>query len=345
MPFGAGPWGNGGLGGGSSAELTIFDNESGASQQRVSPANYVESAQLLPAFSASDFQFVLGDDVPGRKWRAAVGDYVEVAQTADWAANILRGAVQVRPPPGPPAGVVWTFTFTVDGVTWDAFSFSPGDPERTRDTIGVRGAAIGPTPHTVAFRLTLSASPTTPTAMPAPHPNPQVVLSVANATNPAIPLPIVVTTTAPHGLADGDTVLNAGIAGNLVANGYFHVEVVDDLNFALTESHVAWAPDTRFPLNSVAASDGSFYRATSVSGTGTSGPLSGGGPFGSSTFVDNPGPNQIVWTFLATQASQGYTGGGTVTAPPNVAVTTSLDVLSEVELPGVYVIAAAEDDS
>src|SRR6185369_9033685 len=90
-------------------------------------------------FSTSAYAFVLGSDLPGRRWRAAVGDYVEVAQTADWVANVVRVEVHVRPPSGPAGGVSWQFDLLVDGVAWDTFTFAPGDPERTRAKVGVRG--------------------------------------------------------------------------------------------------------------------------------------------------------------------------------------------------------------
>ncbi len=221
MPAGAGPWGNGGFGGGSSAALTAFDCEAGDAQLRV-----------------AGLGFALGSARAGRRWRAAPGDYVEVVQTADWAAEVLRAVVYVRPPPGPAGGVAWAVEVRVDGVLVDRFTFSPGDPARTRVTVGARGAAFGPTPHAVSFRLTLYSAPLTPVSVPPPHPSPRVVLTVAGATNPAHPLPVVLSFAAPHGLAEGDSVLVAGVLGCTAANGYRRVTPVpgDPLRLSLDGS-------------------------------------------------------------------------------------------------------------
>lgn len=100
--------------------------------------------------------YVLGSDAPGQLRQFNVGDYVEVAQTADFSgAKILRLSVRLRGPllAPPTVGSAWVFLVLVDGgeklrVPLDA---------RTR-TLADQGIYVGnqaPGNHTLALRLAL----------------------------------------------------------------------------------------------------------------------------------------------------------------------------------------------
>lgn len=89
-------------------------------------------------------------------------------------------------------------------------------------------------------------------------------------------------------------------------------------------SGTTWAAATVYPVGSQVTpttANGFYYRATAISGTGTSG---GSQPVFPTTIgttvVDNSGPNQITWTCWGTLSGAGIaTLGGGATADSNVA--------------------------
>jgi hypothetical protein len=85
------------------------------------------------------------------------------------------------------------------------------------------------------------------------------VLTITNATNAA---PIVITTSAVHGLTTGDQVLNAGVLGNTAANGLFAVTVLTTTTFSLNGSTGTGAYTlfgTSAPLGTATLSTGGLY--------------------------------------------------------------------------------------
>lgn len=58
-------------------------------------------------------------------------------------------------------------------------------------------------------------------------------IAITNATNAS---PIQITTASPHGLTTNQSVPIAGVVGNVAANGFFTVTVIDALNFTLNGS-------------------------------------------------------------------------------------------------------------
>jgi len=367
MPsFGVGPWGNGGVGGATTAALTVFDYAAGTTQLAVpDPDGFVAPLNLRSIFSVGTAQFVLGSDLPGEMWRAAAGDYVEVAQLADWAANVLRVAVQVRPPVPLAPGVVWTVTFTVDGATWDSFTFAPGDPPRMRQSIAVRGASIGATPHNVAVRLTLTSSPTIAAAQPIPHPSvalpPMVVAAGSVGTDistftgsgvlhvAAVPggyptagsmylprLDAVVSFTGASGATVTGCTTQGGASGALAladaALGLHGTQVTLSVSGATN-------PPSPAPIVLTTTTPHGLLSGDAVAITGVLGNTAANGLW-QVTAID-----AMHLALVGSVGTAVYTSGGTVTSPPSAPVLYSAGMRSLVELPGVYVVCFAQDNS
>jgi len=91
--------------------LTTFTRELGLVQGRIAPT-------LIPP-DQGDYVFALGSAAPGRRWMAASGDHITVAQnSANAGVFFLRPRFHLRPPATPPPpGVVWTFEAKLDGTT------------------------------------------------------------------------------------------------------------------------------------------------------------------------------------------------------------------------------------
>jgi hypothetical protein len=70
-----------------------------------------------------------------------------------------------------------------------------------------------------------------------------------------------------------------------------------DVTQNLVLSPPAWATGTAYLVGAVETAGGNVYEATAILGTGTSAG-SGGGPTGTTTYIDNPGGNQITWTWV-----------------------------------------------
>jgi hypothetical protein len=128
--------------------LTAWNRELGTTQGRVAPQLYA------PPEGA--FAFVLGRDLPGLTQKLAVGDRVEVTQTASFGdTKLLRLRARMRPPSAIPVGVAWKASLRIDGVERVSATLWPG---RTRDRIDLAtnvSKLIGD--HELAFRLELVA--------------------------------------------------------------------------------------------------------------------------------------------------------------------------------------------
>src|SRR3972149_5588676 len=81
--------------------------------------------------------------------------------------------------------------------------------------------------NTVSVTIT---RPANPSAYAAKDTINQAALTVSGATNAT---PIVMTTSAVHGLVDGDVVTQASVGGNTAATGTFWVDVLTTVTYAL----------------------------------------------------------------------------------------------------------------
>src|SRR6185369_17445730 len=103
---------------------TPFNYALGTAQARVvQPSGWSPPAEGTAAY-------VLGHDKPGQRWKLRQGDYVEVSQSADWAADLLRFSAKIRPPSLDGNSFLWNLELRVDGVVFASLGFSAGD--RTR---------------------------------------------------------------------------------------------------------------------------------------------------------------------------------------------------------------------
>ena len=128
--------------------LTAWNRELGTTQGRVVPQGF--------APPEGTFAFVLGRDLPGLAQKLAVGDRVEVKQTASFGdTKLLRLRARMRPPVIAPVGVAWKASLRIDGVERASALLTP---ERTRDRLDLAANVsklVGD--HELAFRLELVA--------------------------------------------------------------------------------------------------------------------------------------------------------------------------------------------
>ena len=128
--------------------LTAWNRELGTTQGRVVPQGF--------APPEGTFAFVLGRDLPGLAQKLAVGDRVEVKQTASFGdAKLLRLRARMRPPVVVPSGVAWKASLRIDGVERASALLTP---DRTRDRLDLAANVsklVGD--HELAFRLELVA--------------------------------------------------------------------------------------------------------------------------------------------------------------------------------------------
>ena len=103
--------------------------------------------------ATGDVVFVLGDLEPGWFHDLVVGDYVEVAQTADLTGIAL---VRARGTFRAPAAGAWRLALRVGGLEVAGLAGWPGRTRAVTDLAANVSAASGPTE--VAIRLTLTAA-------------------------------------------------------------------------------------------------------------------------------------------------------------------------------------------
>jgi phage tail-like protein len=127
--------------------LTAWNRELGTTQGRVKPSGFTPPE--------GTFALVLGQDAPGLKQRLAVGDFVELRQTADFGdSKLVRLRARMRPPVSLPAGLAWRASLRVDGVERASAVLVPG---RTRDRVDLAANISKLTGnHELAFRLALT---------------------------------------------------------------------------------------------------------------------------------------------------------------------------------------------
>ena len=157
--------------------LNAFTRELGTTQGRLVPQGFVPPE--------GTYAFVLGRDVPGLNQRLAVGDFVEVSQTADFGgASFVRLQAGVRPPKAMPAGLFWTASLRVDGLELASADLGPG---RTRDfsDIAANVSKLAGD-HQLAFRLQLTGSTPAPVEVELPAFYVDAVLLDPTPTRPAV---------------------------------------------------------------------------------------------------------------------------------------------------------------
>ncbi len=128
--------------------LTAWNRELGTTQGRIVPRG--------AAAAEGSYAFVLGRDLPGLAQKLAVGDHVEVHQTADFGdTKLVRLRARMRPPASIPAGVAWKASLRIDGIERASALLTPG---RARDRMDL-GANVSKLSgdHDLAFRLELVA--------------------------------------------------------------------------------------------------------------------------------------------------------------------------------------------
>ena len=112
------------------------------------------------------------------------------------------------------------------------------------------------------------------------------------------------------------TAKNKGPEGNWLKIGVLAGPGFAPGGITVNTTGVAWITATVYPLNSYViptAANGYYYKATAISGTGTSGGVQPTWPTTiGTTVVDNTGANQITWTCWGTTTGAGVTslGGG-----------------------------------
>lgn len=138
--------------------LTALNRELGTTQGRIAPVGYVPQGT---------FAFVLGRDLPGLVEKLVVGDFVEVAQSADFGeTKLVRLHARLRPPSSIPTGVAWKASLRIDGVERAAQLLVPG---RTRDRVDL-AANVSKLAgnHELSFRMELVGSAAGPLALELP---------------------------------------------------------------------------------------------------------------------------------------------------------------------------------
>ncbi len=128
--------------------LVAWNRELGTAQGRLAPQSYVPSS--------GTFAFVLGHDLPGLAQKLAVGDHVEVRQTASFGdTKLVRVRARMRGASSVPAGLAWRASLRIDGAERAGAVLEPG---RTRDRIDLAANVSRLTgDHELAFRLDLVA--------------------------------------------------------------------------------------------------------------------------------------------------------------------------------------------
>lgn len=128
--------------------LRAWNRELGTTQGRIAPH--------CVAPSEGAYAFVLGRDLAGLVQKLALGDHVEVRQTADFGdTKLVRLRARLRPPAAMPAGVAWKASLRIDGAERVSALLLPG---RSRDRMDL-GANVSKLTgnHELAFRLELVA--------------------------------------------------------------------------------------------------------------------------------------------------------------------------------------------
>jgi hypothetical protein len=127
--------------------LVAWNRELGTTQGRIAPQGYVPPS--------GTYAFVLGSDLPGLQ-RLAVGDHVEVKQTASFGdINLVRLRARMRPPSAVPAGVAWKASLRIDGGERASTLLAPGRPRDRIDLAANVSKLSGD--HELGFRLELVA--------------------------------------------------------------------------------------------------------------------------------------------------------------------------------------------
>lgn len=126
--------------------LAAWNRELGTTQGRIAPQGYVPPS--------GSYAFVLGSDLPGLLQKLAVGDHVEVKQTASFGdINLVKLRARMRPPASIPAGVAWKASLRIDGLERASTLLEPG---RTRDRIDLAANVSKLSgDHELGFRLEL----------------------------------------------------------------------------------------------------------------------------------------------------------------------------------------------
>jgi hypothetical protein len=129
--------------------LTAWNRTLGTTQGRIVPAGFVATEGA--------FVWVLGCDLRGVVERLELGDFVELAQRADFGdAKLVRFRARMRPPATTPPGVTWRATLRIDGNEQVAVVLVPG---RVRDRIDLAANVsklVGA--HELAFRLDVAGA-------------------------------------------------------------------------------------------------------------------------------------------------------------------------------------------
>jgi hypothetical protein len=129
--------------------LTAWNRQLGATQGRISPAQY--------APPEGSFAFVLGCDLPGLRHKLAVGDHVEVRQRASFGdSKLVRVRAHLRSPPRVPDSVTWEATLRIDGVEYACTRLLPGKVRDRADIAANVSKLAGE--HELSFRLELVAA-------------------------------------------------------------------------------------------------------------------------------------------------------------------------------------------
>jgi hypothetical protein len=128
--------------------LAAWNRELGTTQGRLMPQGFTPPE--------GTFAFVLGRDLPGLAQKLALGDFVEVKQTADFGGSkLVRFRSRVRPPVTMPAGFGWKASLRIDGTERTSTMLTPG---RTRDRFDLAANVSKLSGnHELAFRLELVA--------------------------------------------------------------------------------------------------------------------------------------------------------------------------------------------
>ena len=157
--------------------LTAWNRELGTTQGRLMPQGFVPPE--------GTFAFVLGRDLAGLTQRLAVGDFVEVNQTADFGgASFVRFRARMRPPKALPPGLSWRASLRVDGVDRASTVLTPG---RTRDRADLAGNVSKLSgDHQLAFRLQLAGSAPAPVEVELPAFYADFVLLDPTPSRPAV---------------------------------------------------------------------------------------------------------------------------------------------------------------
>jgi hypothetical protein len=157
--------------------LGAFTRELGATQGRIAPQGF------SPPEGA--FALVLGRDLPGLKQRLAVGDFVEVKQTANFGGvSFVRFSARMRPPTALPDGLSWKASARVDGIEQASARLVPGR-SRDRADLAINVSKLAGD-HELAFRLELTGSAPGPVEVELPAFYVDGVLLDMSAARPAI---------------------------------------------------------------------------------------------------------------------------------------------------------------